>query len=121
MTANLVTKATIPHSNAGYNLTSSADFTRMNAAGDTYYWPWSANDLVLLKTVGDATVEVDANLPTLLSITSYGGNITNPPLTLLKNKTYLFRLDPLFVAPDGTVSINTDYNDVEIDVAVLSM
>lgn len=101
-----ISKVTLLHTNAGYNLTDSADFTALvSGAGNGVSFAWASNDLVVLKNDSGSSATYTIKLGPFNGITNYGGSITNPTIVIANNKSYFARLDSQFADASGNVVI----------------
>lgn len=106
MSAVPINKVTIPHTNAGYNLTDSADFsTLVTGSGNGVSFAWSGGDVVVLKNDSGSSATYTIKFGPFASITGVGGAVTNPTIVIANNKTYMVRLDSQFADANGNVTI----------------
>lgn len=103
-----INKVTVPHTNAGYNLTDSASF--VTSSGSTpFACTWSSQDLVVVKSTNDG-LRLVPHLGAFPGITNYGGAVTDPSFNAAPDETaevtQLFRFGPQFVQADGTFQLN---------------
>src|SRR5262245_18755231 len=112
MSATEITKVSIPHTSAGYNLTDSASFSTLSTgAGNGVKFTWEEDLVVVLKndTIGAAVFTVV--IPTQARLSAYSASVTSPTLSVAAGKTYLARLDSIFK------NVSTNYVTIECDVA----
>lgn len=107
MAATEIAKDTIPRTNAGYNLTDSADWNTMSTgAGNGVKWTAEpGTDLIALKndTGGPATFTFKINQPSGYS--TFGVTISDVTLAVADGKTYFVRLSSLFKDANGVITV----------------
>jgi hypothetical protein len=109
MATTAITKITLPHTNAGYNLTDSASFTTMaTGSGNGVTFSYSASDIVVMKNTTGGTATYTLKIPTIGALSAFGATVTNPTNTVAAGKTELMRLDPVFQDSSGLVTIECD-------------
>jgi len=119
MASVLITAVALPHNQAGYNLTDSADFSTLVAgAGNGVRFAWTDSLLVVLKNDTAGAAVFTLKLPVPAAISAYGGTITNPTNSVAAAKTELMRLDSQFRDANAEVTIECD---VAAKVLVLSL
>lgn len=101
-----ITKVTLPHTGAGYNLTDSADFSTLVAgSGNGVSFAWASSDWVILKNDSGGSGTFTLKFGPFTAITGYGGSVTNATIVVANNKTYFLRLDSQFSDASGNVVI----------------
>jgi hypothetical protein len=109
MSVATLTKVTLPHSNACYNLTDSADFATMGiGSGNGVQWTWNANDIVLMKNTTGGLATYTLKIPAITAITAVGGAVTNPTNAVTAAKTEIWRPDSVFADSNGLVTVECD-------------
>jgi hypothetical protein len=109
MAAVEITKVAIPHTDAGYNLTDSADFeTLVAGAGNGVKFTHEDDLIVILKNDSGSPATFTLKAVLGAAYTTYGAALTNPTIAVANSKTYIMRLDKVFRAADGFVTIECD-------------
>jgi len=109
MAAVTISKVSIPHTNAGYNLTDSTAFTTLTTgAGNGVQYAWSNSDILALKNDSGGPAVFTIKLGAFPSITEVGGSVTNPSNTVADGKIEIMRLDSQFANTSGNVVIECD-------------
>lgn len=109
MAVTPITKVTLPHTNAGYDLTGSADFTTLSTgSGNGVSYAWNSGDVLVLRNSTGGTATYTIKFGPFVSITGYGGSVTNMTRTVATTKDYFMRLDSQFADASGNVIIECD-------------
>lgn len=110
MATTPITKVTIPHTNAGYNLTDSASFTTMSTgSGNGVTFTYNSTDIVVMKNTTGGAAVYTLKIPTITALSAFGATVTNPTNSVTAAKTEIMRLDPIFADPTtGLVTIECD-------------
>lgn len=97
-------------SSNGYNLTDSTDFTTLaTGSGNGVEFTYDANDILILKNGTASTANFTFVVATPSSVSSVGGSITSPTITLAAGKTHIMpSLPSVFRQSDGKVYIDCD-------------
>lgn len=94
----------------GYNLTDSTDFTTLaTGSGNGVEFTYDANDILILKndTAGSAIFTFVVATPS--GVSSVGGSITSPTITVAAGKTHVMPALPIvFKQSDDKVYIDCD-------------
>lgn len=118
MTATLITKHAIPHTNAGYAFTDSADFATLSTgSGNGVDFAYEDDLLVALKNDTGGSATFTLKIPANAQISTNGGSITSPTRVVADGKTFLMRLDKVF--RDGATGLVTIECNVAGKVLVL--
>lgn len=109
MPAASISRIALAETNAGYNLTDSADFNTLVAgAGNGVTFDYGANDVVVLKNDTAGAAVFTLKIVVVAGYTSYGAGVTNPTRSVAAGKTYLMRLDANFKDASNKVTIECD-------------
>lgn len=119
MATTPISKVALPHSNAGYNLTDSTDFTTMaTGAGNGVTFTYGSGDIIVMKNTTGGAAAYTLKIPAIAAITTFGGTITSPTNTVADGKTEILRLDSIF--QDGSTGLATIECDVAGKILVLT-
>lgn len=106
--AALVKTEQVALTSNGLNLTDAALTTLSTGSGNGVSFAYDGNDLVVLRndTGGDAVYTLV--LRSLTGVTSVGGSLTNPTVTVATAKDHVFKLPDIFKQADGNAYIDCD-------------
>jgi hypothetical protein len=110
MATTAISRISLPHTIAGYNLTDSSDFTTMaTGAGNGVEFDYSADSIIVLKNDTGGAAVFTAKVVLTTAQTAYSVAITDPTRSVANNKTYIWRLDnTMFKDANSKVIIECD-------------
>jgi hypothetical protein len=110
MATTTISRVSLPHTIAGYNLTDSSDFTTMTAgAGNGVVFDYSADSIIVLKNDTGGAAVFTAKVVSTTAQTAYSVTITDPTRSVANGKTYIWRLDnTMFKNSDSQITVECD-------------
>lgn len=95
-------------SSDGLNLTDATFTTLSTGSGNGVEFTYDAKDLIFLKNDTAGSAEYTMVLITPSSISSVGGSVTSPAVTVAAGKTHIVRPSDIFKQTDGNMYIDCD-------------
>lgn len=102
----------------GLNLTDATFTTMSTGDGNGVSFAYDAKDLIVLKNTTGGAATYTFVLVTPSSISSVGGSVTSPTVSVAAGKTHVLRPSDIFEQTDGDMYIDCD---VAGDILVLNL